>query len=388
MHAARRVIESSSKDDVLALEHLRRTDLHRLLGGVDVLANGLVAGCSDDFGRGVALEVGDFFGPFVDEQRIDADVRVIVRDRGGDALQNARLALPSAARRIRQRWAATDRVDEIDGPSGDAVAVRRIALIGGQLEFQALGGIERRTRLLQILQDLEPATLLRATARTTTATGAATTVGGRGNCCSATNSRCSAAGPNSWCEDGGGGDASTTGTGSGRRIRRRHPIPRHAGCVGGVGVISCFSLFFGSSGLPTLAARPAPPVMAWTPPIGVVRIACTAADWAACEARFQLGAHSEVDTVCTKFLGRLLTTPSFGVSSLASSGVSAHAGCDHPGRHGLSDIYVLVRSPKSVSQAITLLRFRRDVNTRSLVDFSCTVPANRLTASSPPRPSE
>ena len=102
---------------------------------------------------------------------------MVERDRRGDALEDAGLA--GLGRRDDQTaLSASDRGDEVDGTPGDAIAVGRFALAGRQLEDQALGGIERRAELLQVLQDLEAAmpialAVLASATRTSTAALAA-----------------------------------------------------------------------------------------------------------------------------------------------------------------------------------------------------------------------
>src|ERR1044072_2661961 len=81
---------------------------------------------------------------------------MIERDRGGDALEDPRLAR-LGRRHDQAALAAADGGDQIDGPAGDAIVVGGVALAGRQLEHQALRGIERDADLLDVAQDLEAA---------------------------------------------------------------------------------------------------------------------------------------------------------------------------------------------------------------------------------------
>jgi len=51
-----------------------------------VLVDAHVARGRDHRGGGVALEVGDLLGALIDQQGEDADLGMVVGDRGGDAL--------------------------------------------------------------------------------------------------------------------------------------------------------------------------------------------------------------------------------------------------------------------------------------------------------------
>src|SRR3546814_10323547 len=52
-----------------------------------VARRGLVEGRGDDFAVHAALHVGDFLGPFVDQQDDQIDLGMVVGDRLGDILQ-------------------------------------------------------------------------------------------------------------------------------------------------------------------------------------------------------------------------------------------------------------------------------------------------------------
>jgi hypothetical protein len=105
---------------------------------------------------------------------VDRHLGVVVRDRGGDALQDAGLA--GLGRRDDQAaLAAAERGDDVDAAPGGAVAVGRVPLAGQQLEDEALRRVERRARPLQVAEHLEAAPLGRLVvpATATAATGAA-----------------------------------------------------------------------------------------------------------------------------------------------------------------------------------------------------------------------
>src|SRR3546814_7445013 len=77
-------------DDILLVldETLGLFDHH--FGDLDVARRGLVEGRGDDFAVHAALHVGDFLGPFVDQQDDQIDLGMVVGDRLGDILQQHR----------------------------------------------------------------------------------------------------------------------------------------------------------------------------------------------------------------------------------------------------------------------------------------------------------
>ena len=108
------------------------------LGDLNVAHRRLVEGRGNHFALHRALHVGDFFGTFVDQQHDQIALRMIVRDRVGDVLQEHGLA--GARRRHDQgALAFADRRDDVDN-------ARRQILFGRILVFhlQPLVRIERR----------------------------------------------------------------------------------------------------------------------------------------------------------------------------------------------------------------------------------------------------
>src|SRR3546814_18667159 len=99
-----------------------------------VARRGLVEGRGDDFAVHAALHVGDFLGPFVDQQDDQIDLGMVVGDRLGDILQQH--GLTRTRRRDDQRALALAlRADEVD----DA---RRLVLDGrvdGRSEERRVG---------------------------------------------------------------------------------------------------------------------------------------------------------------------------------------------------------------------------------------------------------
>jgi hypothetical protein len=86
------VIESRQDDDVLPVLDQPLGLLQHHLGHLHVSVGGLVEGRADHFAVHRALHVGDFLGPFVDEQHDQDDLGVVGRDRVGDGLQQHGLA--------------------------------------------------------------------------------------------------------------------------------------------------------------------------------------------------------------------------------------------------------------------------------------------------------
>ena len=109
-------------DHVLAELDVALGLLDHHLGDLHVAAGRLVEGRADDLGLGVALHVGHFFRPLVDQQDDQHRLGVVLADRVGDLLQQHRLA---GARRgdDQHALAVADRRDQVDDPHVQVLGV-------------------------------------------------------------------------------------------------------------------------------------------------------------------------------------------------------------------------------------------------------------------------
>ena len=109
--------------DVTAGLDLALRDLERHLGDVSVVLGGLVEGGADDLAVDGPAHVRDLLGPLADEGDHEQDVRVVVADAVGDALEQHRLAGLGRAHDQRA-LALAQRVDQVDQPLAQVLRVR------------------------------------------------------------------------------------------------------------------------------------------------------------------------------------------------------------------------------------------------------------------------
>src|SRR6059036_106758 len=105
--------EAVEQDHHIALvfdQSLRLLDDH--FGHLGVALGRLVEGGADDLGLDLALPVGDFFGPLVDQQDDQDDLGVVLEDPPGDRLQHHGLTRPGL-RHDQPALALADRGDEV-----------------------------------------------------------------------------------------------------------------------------------------------------------------------------------------------------------------------------------------------------------------------------------
>ena len=105
------------------------------VGHLDVTRGGLVEGRGDDLGLHRPPHVRHLFGPLVDQQHDQVDLRMVLGDRVRDVLQDHRLAR-LGRRRDQGALSLPDRCDQVDDARRDAAGLR--------FEVELLLGIERR----------------------------------------------------------------------------------------------------------------------------------------------------------------------------------------------------------------------------------------------------